>query len=104
MRVLAFLGALALFCVPAAVAAIAAHRLSRSSRDEWQVAAWLPVIPLAVWGPYITIATTRDPTSHNLWPFELVAWSLLTLVLFGAVLIARRLLARPDRTTSSGRR
>jgi hypothetical protein len=33
----------------------------------------------------------RDPTSHNLWPFEMIVASLFSLVLFGIFLLARRL-------------
>ena len=95
MRVLTFLGWLAVFCVPAALAAIVAGWLSASSRDEWKLAAWVPVIPLALWGPFIALGVTRDPTSHNLWPFELVFWVLLTAVLFVVFLLGRRILSRP---------
>ena len=95
MRMLPFLGALPVFCLPAALAAILAGFLSASSRDEWKVAAWVPVIPLALWGPYIAFDVTRDPTSHNLWPFELVVWGLLTVVLFVVFLLGRSILSRP---------
>ena len=95
MRVVTFLGFLAVFCIPAALAALAAARLARRSREEWKVAAWLPVAPLALWGPYVALGVTRDPTSHNLWPFELAAWGLVSVMLFGIVLLGRRLGGRP---------
>lgn len=94
MAALRFLGYLVVFSVPAALAALGAARLAASSREEWRLLAWVPVIPLALWAPFIAWSVTRDPTSHNLWPFELVAWAGLSGVLFLAVLLGRRLAAR----------
>lgn len=42
---------------------------------------WYAVLfPLAFVIARIAIDTARDPTSHNLWPFELVIWGVPTLV------------------------
>lgn len=105
MKPLLFLLNLVLFLIPAGVATLGARRLARTSRDEWQLLAFAPVIPLALWGVFVAWGVTRDPTSHNLWPFELVIWLGLSLVLFGGFLLARRLFgglpddlaSRPDR-------
>jgi hypothetical protein len=93
--VLRFLGALAVFLVPAGVASLAMFTLAQRSRDEWKVLAWVPVVPLFVWAVYIAWGLTRDPTSHNLWPFELVFWGALSLVLLGLFLLGRRLFGGP---------
>ena len=109
MTVLRFLGNLIVFLTPAAIMSIVTWRLSRSSRDEWQLLAWAPLVPLVGWGCFIAWGVTRDPTSHNLWPFELVFWTLISTALLGLFLLGRRLAAhatthrrphhRRDRTT-----
>jgi hypothetical protein len=85
---------LVLFLLAAAVASLAAARLARSSHEEWQLLAWVPVLPLVIWGVLVAIAVTRDPTSHNLWPFELVFWSVVTAALFAGVMLGRWLAGR----------
>jgi hypothetical protein len=97
MMILLFLRNVIVFLVPAALAALVAMWLARTSRDEWQLLAWVPVLPLAGWGVSIAWSVTRDPTSHNLWPFELVFWAALSLVLFGIFLFTRWLVVRSDR-------
>jgi hypothetical protein len=87
-----FCGMLALFLIPAAVTSLASAHFARTSRDEWQLLAWVPVGPLAIWAIYIAWCVARDPTSHNLWPFELLVWEALSLALLGMFLIARRVL------------
>lgn len=102
MIVLRFCQNLAMFLVPAAVAALVCAMLARRSRDEWQLLAWVPSLPLTGWGLYIAYGLTRDPTSHNLWPFELIVWVALSAILFALFVIARRMANRP--TTDWGAR
>jgi hypothetical protein len=96
MKFLVFIVNCVIFSVPAGLAALGSAKLAKSSRDEWQVFAWIPTAPLALWGLFIIWGVTRDPTSHNLWPFELVFWTALTLILFAAFLGLRRLNSRPS--------
>ena len=70
---LRFVFNLLVFSIPAVGAALWSNRLSVSSRDEWKLFVWFPVVPLAAWAVFIAIGIARDATSHNLWPFELVA-------------------------------
>ena len=93
---LRFVFNLLVFSIPAVGAALWSNRLSVSSRDEWKLFVWFPVVPLAAWAVFIAIGVTRDATSHNLWPFELVAVGLFSLVLYGIVLLLRRLNTRPS--------
>jgi len=95
MIILRFLINLLAFSVPAAIAAFFSARLSRTSRDEWQLLAWVPVLPLGLWAVYIAWGVTRDPTSHNLWPFELIVWIALSLCLLGLFGLGRRMLGGP---------
>ena len=94
MNILVFLRNLVIFLVPAALLALNSARLAKTSQDEWQLLAWVPGAPLAIWGCFIAWGVTRDPTSHNLWPFELVTWSALSGALLVLFLLARRLMSR----------
>src|SRR5688572_2221298 len=93
---LRFVFNLLVFSIPAVVAAVWSMRLSMSSRDEWKLFVWFPVLPLAAWAVFIAVGVTRDATSHNLWPFELVAVGLFSLVLYAIVLLLRRVFTRPS--------
>lgn len=96
--VLTLLINLLIYLVPAALVSLGSLRLARASHDEWKLLAWVPVVPLALWGPFMAWGVTRDPTSHNLWPFELFVWGTLSLILFGAVLLARPIFGRPRKS------
>jgi hypothetical protein len=52
---------------------------------------------------FLIFGVTRDPTSHNLWPFELVIWGSLSVVLLVVFLVARRFAGR-SRTDWTARR
>jgi len=88
---------LVLFLLPATPFAVAAFRIARTSREEWKLLAWVPVLPLAIWGVVVAWAVTRDRTSHNLWPFEMVFWAILSAALLCLVLIGRRFATRSQR-------
>lgn len=90
MRVLVFAGSLILFCIPAALASRRATTLTKTSLGAWRWLVWLPVAPLAAWGPFVAFGVAQDSTSHNLWPFELALWSALSVALFGLVAFARQ--------------
>jgi hypothetical protein len=36
------------------------------------------------------VGTLIDPTSHNLWPFEILMWGVVSLLLLGAIALVRR--------------
>ena len=101
MIILSFLGNFAMFLVPVAPPAFLAYALSKKSREEWRLLAYVPVAPLALWAPWIAWDVTRDPTSHNLWPFEAVMWGLLSLVMFGLFLVGRAVFGRERKDLAS---
>ncbi len=82
---------LVLLCTPGGLAALVSAQLARTSKDEWVLLAWVPPLPLFAFGLYVWIIQLRDPTAGNLWPFVMVALILLSALLFGAFVIARRL-------------
>ncbi len=40
----------------------------------------------------IIVDTARDPTSHNLWPFEILIFGSVALAIVGALKVARKYL------------
>lgn len=61
-------------------------------RGAWRIAAAVPVAVVAFVGLRIVVDTARDPTSHNLWPFEIITYGAIALALIGALWLARRLM------------
>jgi hypothetical protein len=60
-------------------------------RDGWRLAAMLPLGVMAFVVLRIVFGGLRDPTSHNLWPFEIVLAGVPCLVVMGVLQLARRL-------------
>jgi hypothetical protein len=58
-------------------------------RGGWRFVAVLPGLALGLVVARIVIDTHRDPTAHNLWPFEILIWSGLGVVVLGILQIAR---------------
>ncbi|MEX2205508.1 MAG: hypothetical protein WEF50_04695 [Myxococcota bacterium] len=57
----------------------------------WRVAAAAPASLMAFVALRIVVDGTRDPTSHNLWPFEILQAGALSVVVMTALWMARRL-------------
>lgn len=64
-------------------------------RGAWRVAAAIPGIAFTAIVGKIIVDVVVDPTSHNLWPFEIVMWSLAGLMLLGLLTLARLIAGRP---------
>jgi hypothetical protein len=62
-------------------------------RGGWRIGAAIPAAVMAFVVLRIVIDTARDPTSHNLWPFEIVMWGALSCVCMVVLGIAHKLLA-----------
>lgn len=56
----------------------------------WRVAAAAPALMMGFVALRIVVDTTRDPTSHNLWPFEILRTGALIVVVMVALLMARK--------------
>lgn len=59
-------------------------------RGRWRIAALPALIVLGIVALRIIIDTHRDPTSHNLWPLEILIWNLPCLLYLGVVWLLRR--------------
>ncbi|HET8649157.1 MAG TPA: hypothetical protein VFL95_03890 [Gemmatimonadales bacterium] len=57
----------------------------------WRVAAMIPLGAVAFVVLRIIVGVTIDPTSHNLWPFEIVLVSLAALAAMVLLVVARRI-------------
>lgn len=68
-------------------------RAKRQWEGRWKQVAILPFIVLALVSFNIIIGITLDPSSHNLFPFEILLWSLGSLGFMGLCSILRHVLA-----------
>ena len=59
-------------------------------RGGWRLAAVVPVAVMAFVVGRIVVDTSRDPTSHNLWPFEILYSGAAGLALIVVLALARR--------------
>ena len=66
----------------------------RRWRGGWRVAAAVPAVMTGFVVLRIVVDTAADPTSHNLWPFEILQAGALSLAVIGVLLAARKLLRR----------
>lgn len=62
----------------------------RRWRGLSRIAAGLPLLALLSLALIILIGVVKDPTAHNLWPFELILWGFASLVYLGALTLVRR--------------
>jgi len=60
-------------------------------RGGWRMAAGVPLALLGFVVLRIIVGTSIDPTSHNLWPFEILMWSVISLLLLGGIAFVRRI-------------
>jgi hypothetical protein len=56
----------------------------------WKLVATLPILCIFAVGLNIVLGTSRDPTSHNLWPLEVVVWSGVGIIFSIAVIVFQR--------------
>jgi hypothetical protein len=56
----------------------------------WKIAAAVPAAVIGFVVLRIVVDTSRDPTSHNLWPFEILQFGVVALVIIGILKVARR--------------
>lgn len=65
-------------------------RAMRRWEGTWRLAAALPLLWVGFVVLRIAAGTALDPTSHNLWPFEILIASVVSLALIGAMAAGRR--------------
>jgi hypothetical protein len=60
-------------------------------RGAWRIAGGLPLLAMAFVVLRIIVDTVRDPTSHNLWPFEILMWGTGCVAVVAVLAIVKRL-------------
>ncbi len=65
-------------------------------KGGWRALAAFPVVVLTAVVLNIVIGILRDPTAHNLWPFEIVLWSAGGLVFLGLLHLLRRFVTKKN--------
>jgi hypothetical protein len=99
----AFLGVFMLGVAALGLAGLALPLVALRRWDGgWKLAALVPVAIVGFVIVRIAIDTAGDPTSHNLWPFEVLIAGLASLAVTGVLALARRLTAGA-RGVSGGR-
>jgi len=56
----------------------------------WKTMALAPLLVLVVWSVVILIAKISDPTSHEIWPFEVFSWAMFTTIYLVVLMTAKR--------------
>lgn len=69
---------------------------SRQWGGYWRGLALLPLLILAIWTAIIVLRTSMDPVSPNLWPLEIFAWSMGTVVYLVILLTAKKAFLKAD--------
>jgi hypothetical protein len=64
-------------------------------RGGWRLAASVPIAIMGFVVMRLLWNTAIDPTSHNLWPFEMILYGLLSLGVTGLLALMRRLMREP---------
>ena len=82
-------------CLGVPSATPGADRLLRRWAGAWRLAAGLPLLGWAIWGGNFARDVTRDPTSHNLFPFEVLIGAGMALLYLGGLAVLRRLTLGP---------
>lgn len=66
-------------------------RAMRRWRGGWRMAAAVPATLIGFVIARIALETALDPTSHNLWPFEILQAGVASIVVIGTLAVARKL-------------
>ena len=92
--VLGLLGLPLLLAAPVVYALVQIRALRRWA-GAWRIAAGLPLLGWGIWGGNFARDVTRDPTSHNLFPFEVLIGAGMALLYLGGLAVLRRLTLGP---------
>ena len=67
---------------------VLAIRALRQRRGAWRVLVGIVAAGVVGWCAKIAIDLQQDPTSHNLWPFEIAGVATLALLALGLLTLA----------------
>tara|TARA_R110002072_G_scaffold174303_3_gene329346 strand:- start:32145 stop:32441 length:297 start_codon:yes stop_codon:yes gene_type:complete len=98
MHTLTMIFGLALWSIPAWPMLFGTHWAWTKWRGGWRIVAMLPALVLAFVVIRILVDTAMDPTSHNLWPLEIILCSVFGLAVLGVLSLARWLTLRAGKS------
>jgi hypothetical protein len=84
---------LVLLGLPLGYLALQLHALA-SWRGRFRAAALAPALGWLLWGLMFAVDVTRDPSSHNLFPFEIMLGSLIAAAYLAVLAVVRWLVRR----------
>lgn len=65
-------------------------------KGQWRLCAALPLLVLLIWLGVITISKVIVVDSHRLWPFEIFAWAMITMIYMVTMMTAKRAFEKKD--------
>jgi hypothetical protein len=92
---------LSIFALALAVFAVSAWAILRW-RGRWRLLASLPSAVFALFCIWLLVDISQNPTSHNLWPFEVAIWSIAALGILGIMALAKAIISRRVPSSSNG--
>ena len=69
------------------------------ANGAWKLVAALPILSVFAVGLNIFLGTSRDPTSHNLWPLEVLLWSGAGIIFTIAFFVFQRMFSPPKQAS-----
>lgn len=72
-------------------------------KGNWRLGAALPLFALLIWLVVIGVSKLIAAESHQLWPFEIFAWAMLTMVYMVTMMTAKRMIEKKDLENSQGK-
>lgn len=70
---------------------------------QWRLGAALPLLMLLVWVGVIVVSKLVSAESHQLWPLEIFAWAMITMIYMVSLMTAKRMIEKKERENSQGK-
>lgn len=68
----------------------------RQWTGQWRLCAALPLIILLIWVGIIVISKQISAEAHQLWPMEIFAWAMVTMIYMVTLMTAKRAFEKKD--------
>lgn len=75
----------------------------RHWKGNWHLGAVLPLFVLLIWLLVIGVSKLISAESHQLWPFEIFTWAMLTMVYMVTMMTAKRMIEKKDLENSQNK-
>ncbi|PCJ19984.1 MAG: hypothetical protein COA96_16060 [SAR86 cluster bacterium] len=68
---------------------------------KWRLVALLPLLVVVIWTAVILLSRSVSPDSHQLWPFEIFTWAMITMIYMVTMMTAKRMFEKKDAENAS---